>query len=188
MSNNSTLVSRLRVLIAKAFRAEKLYCCIRTSQGLEAANVSEIANDLRAKEWQRAHLQLRSLLNEALSAGGNSELTAQISLLYQRFHRLAEEAVEVAKQEREKLIETLKREEFAHTLKISLELVRLKARGQAYKAVADEVLSALQTSGKVALEAEGAEVDLPEMEEEAASERMIVNSNVIPFRRFQRRL
>lgn len=201
MTNSTTLHSRLRMLVAKTFRAEKLYSSLRKPRNVDTVNISDLANDLRAREWERAHAQFRTALNSALELPSQTALFQRVSALYHKFHNISEECSEKAKTDRDRLIETAEREEFAHSLKLSLELVRIKARAQAHKVISDELSSIIQLAHRAssfARDDSEASASLPvniaatpaeqeEVSEETPS-RLAVNSNVIPFRRFQRRL
>jgi hypothetical protein len=196
MTAPATLNSRLRVLIAKTFRAEKLYSSIRHPRGEKLANVStlaEMANDIRAKEWERCHYQLRVALNDILALGSNSAVLAEILQLRERFYQAAEESNTAVETGTETLLENIRRHEFAHSFRMSLELIRHKARAQASKVVTDELSAVLEASGRnpsaVQQYANNRRtVPTPEKREEepfAGAEEVAVQtrSNVIPLRR-----
>lgn len=154
MSSGPTLHSRLRVLVAKAFRAEKLYSSVNNSKSDRLTNIavlSEAASEIRAKEWQRSHYQLRTAINEILTLGSNALIAEQVAELRDRFLAKAKESATAVERGADELVETARRHEFAHIFKISLELIRLKAQAQACKVVADELASILDVSGRQVL-------------------------------------
>ena len=197
MSSGPTLNSRLRVLVAKTFRAEKLYSSIRNSRGEKLASVtslSEMANDIRAKEWQKSHFQLRTALNDIIALGSSSAVLAELLNLRERFLAKAEESARAVSKGTETLLETAKRHEFAHIFRISVELIRYKARAQANSVIADEIAAVLEASGRnttgvrngadrsMACET-GAQIL---QDEGPVPEKQVVNgppSNVIPLKR-----
>ena len=148
-----TLNSKLRVLVAKTYRAEKLYSSIRNQRNEKSANagaLAEMANDVRAREWERSHYQLRIALNEILSLGSNSAVVAEILRLRERFYQSTAENTALLDTGTEALMENVKRHEFAHAFKLSLELVRCKAKAQAGKVIIDELSAVLESSAKSA--------------------------------------
>lgn len=154
MSSGPTLHSRLRVLVAKAFRAEKLYSSVNNSKSDRLTNIavlSEAASEIRAKEWQRSHYQLRTAINEILTLGSNALIAEQVAELRDRFLAKSKESAAAVERGADELVETARRHEFAHIFKISLELIRLKAQTQACKVVADELASILDVSGRQVL-------------------------------------
>jgi len=195
MTAPATLNSRLRVLIAKTFRAEKLYSSIRNPRGEKLANVStlaEMANDIRAKEWERCHYQLRVALNDILALGSNSAVLAEILQLRERFYQAAEESNSAVETGTETLLENIRRHEFAHSFRMSLELIRHKARAQARKVVTDELSAVLEASGRNMSAAQqyannSRTVPEPEkqVQEPSASAEAVAQprSNVIPLKR-----
>ena len=190
MSSSPTLNSRLRVLVAKTFRAEKLYASVRNVEGGKfstAAGLTEIANDVRAKEWQRCYYQLRQELNDLLSAGAPSLLAETIARLATEFKARAIESAEAINDGSQTLIEATKLHEFAKASKLSIELVKHKARTQAQTAIAEELFAVLHASGR-SKEPSKDEAFVPGMEraERRAAEMQEAieqASNVIPLRR-----
>ncbi len=151
MAAAQTLNSRIRVLIAKTFRAEKLYSSIRSPRTERMSNngtLAELANDVRAKEWERSHYQLRVALNEILALGSNSSVLAEVLRLRERFHNAAQESSAAIENGMESVVDTVRRQEFAHAFKMCIELVRHKSRAQANKVVADELSAVLEASGR----------------------------------------
>src|SRR6188508_750181 len=95
MTANPTLHSRLRVLVAKAFRAEKLYSTVNSSRAERLTNMAalaEAAGDIRAREWQRSHYQLRTSLNDVLGLGNSSAIVKEVVGLRDQFLRRSQEA------------------------------------------------------------------------------------------------
>lgn len=190
---SQTLNSRLRVLVAKSFRAEKLYASLRSIEGAKfsaVSSLSEIANEVRAREWQRSYYELRTALNEILILG--PQVAKELVHLRKRFNDRYLEDKAAVERGVENLRETVAREEFAHVLKLSVELIRHKARVQANKSVADELTAVLQASGFVNSSGEPLDAaDAGERAERAVAvqpvdlESIDVQhpSNVIPLRR-----
>ena len=150
--SNPTLHSRIRVLVAKAFRAERLYGSMRNKQALSGVSeetLGELANDIRAQEWQKSHFLLRRTLNDILaSTTSSSEVAQALALLRDRFKKKGSESAAEVKQLSAHLVEAAGREEFATTLKSSLSLISHKARAQANSVVAEELSALLESSGK----------------------------------------
>jgi hypothetical protein len=151
MSATPTLNSRLRVLVAKAFKAEKLYASIRSPQPETSlpTSLGEMANDVRAKEWQRAHFQLRTALNDILSETSGAQLAAGVHMLRERFIEKANEGARFVDQGRVELADVAKRSEFAHGMKLCMELVRHNARSQAYSVLIEELSAILEGAGRM---------------------------------------
>lgn len=152
MSQGSpTLNSRLRVLVAKTFRAEKLYSSMRCAgDGVAASSTAlvKIANDVRAKEWQVMHSELRAALNELIRVGNSSRVADELEVLYEQYYARFIESTAVLDRGVSALIETSRKQEFAQLLKISAEMIRHKARAQACKVIADELLALLDSVGR----------------------------------------
>jgi hypothetical protein len=149
MSDTQTLNSRLRLLVAKSYRAERLYSSLRaTDAGQRGVGpLSELTNDTRSREWQRCYFELRTGLNDILGQSAPAQVGQAVLALREKFlRRMEEDRLSIA-QGIEALAESAQREEFAHSLKLALELVKCKARAQACKAVADEVTAVLQAVG-----------------------------------------
>jgi hypothetical protein len=191
MTAAPTLNSRLRVLVAKTFRAEKLYSSIPSSQGEKLTNpsrLSQAANDIRAKEWQRSHYQLRSALNEILSEGSSANMTADIVALRQRFLDRAKESSDAVEQGVESTMDTVARHEFAAVFRFSVDLIKHKARAQASQVIAEELSSVLEASGRNVAVGEQSRSMADEREREralrkAAAAAAKIPSNVIPLKR-----
>lgn len=152
MSSSPTLNSRIRVLVAKAFRAEKLYSSVNNAKGDRLSNLAvlaEAASEIRAKEWQRAHYQLRTSLNDILALGNNGLMAREVAILRERFVERANESGATVEEGAQELIDAARRHEFAHTFKLSLELIRRKAQAQASRVIADELGALLDSSGRL---------------------------------------
>lgn len=152
MSSSPTLNSRIRVLVAKAFRAEKLYSSVNNAKGDRLSNLAvlaEAASEIRAKEWQRAHYQLRTSLNDILALGNNGLMAREVAILRERFVERANESGSSVEDGAQELIDAARRHEFAHTFKLSLELIRRKAQAQASRVIADELGALLDSSGRL---------------------------------------
>jgi hypothetical protein len=154
MSQTQTFNSRLRLLVAKSYKAERLYNSLRSEHTFEnpellaritsSSGIAEIANDIRAREWQRSHNELRTVLNELLASGGYVDQARSIARLLENFRTRYDEDRRFVEENIDNLMEAARREEFGHVLRLSLELIRAKSRSQAAKAIADELNSLLQ--------------------------------------------
>lgn len=133
--------------------------------------LSEIANETRAKEWQKVHKELRSCINSILDNSSPSHVLRDVSALRRRFEKRADDAKLAEEQSLNSMIETAQRREFVHSLKLSFELIRLKAAAQANAVVVEELNAVLQGAGST--------VELP-LEEPV--EDIEAPSNVIPFK------
>lgn len=194
MTQPSTLHSRLRVLVARTFRAEQVYSSMRNSSNGQTSHLSELsdmANDIRAKEWQRGHHQLRTALNDLLDQKNQRLLSTEVNALAHRFQGKFEEVLSVIETQKHALIDSTKRQEFAQGLKFSLELIRLNASAQANKVIADELFAVLDSSNRTA---EPPQVSSPDetFEEEqnyqvaavaGGSREGVVRTNVITLHR-----
>ncbi len=192
MSQNQTFNSRLRLLVAKSYKAERLYTSLRSEHTFQnpeqlnrivsASGISEIANDMRAREWQRSHNELRSALNEILSDAPAGHQPRAIAGMLETFRARFDEDRRFVESNLEALVEAAKREEFGLVLKLALELIRAKSRAQASKAIADELNSVLQPLGVETRSRPGSgSPDLAEQGTKPAREDL--PSNVIPLRR-----
>jgi len=123
---------------------------MKSSSGAKTplATVSEVANDVRAKEWQAAHYELRNSLNEILEIGYPAKTVQELIRLRTVFSQRAENDLRELEQGISAITEAACREEFAQALRLSVELIRLKARSQVHKALADEVSGVLGTGSR----------------------------------------
>lgn len=189
MAEGPTLNSRLRILVAKTFKAEKLYASVRNAQSFRfegSQSATEIANEIRAREWQDAHGQLRTVLNEVLGYGATQQMIARLLKLRNEFLAEAEKHFQAVEMGIKAINETARRQEFAYVLKLSAELIRHKARGQACKVIADELNAVLDSSGRVqstirVFNALDEMNDVPQVEAQATPEEL--PANVIPLSR-----
>ncbi|MBP9837951.1 MAG: hypothetical protein KBC84_04485 [Proteobacteria bacterium] len=195
MASRSTLNSRLRILVAKAFRAEKLYSTNNTSRSERLTNVSalnEAASEIRAKEWQKAHYYLRTSLNEILNVSNNSTVVQQVSILKNHFTAKAEEGMNLLDGYNSEAISAIKRNEYAHVFRLSIELIRVKAQIQASRVISDELTAVLDGSeinaknvaGVIAKQKDSSTIDAVDALNNAiielnAKEASKVNANVI---------
>lgn len=179
MSSSPTLHSRLRVLVAKAFRASQLYSSMRT--GVKTPqNLGELANDVRARVWHQSHSELQLALNDVLALGSSSEIVSKIIQLRLRFDKRALDAQKLLERGTDRLVESANRHEFVTSLKASMDLVKFKAEMQATRVIADELGDILGGRGKgKEAEPEDSHVDDLVKDVQAPS----LPSNVIPLRR-----
>lgn len=175
MSSSPTLHSRLRVLVAKTFRASQLYSSMRTGRGDNGSNLSEVANDARAAIWYRVHADLQAGLNDALELPSASQVALRVAQLKQEFEKSARDAELTMAAGSERLVQSISRQEFSTTFKTSLELIKCKARMQASRVIAEELESILSNSRAQQPQVDSMFGDAPEKSAEA--------SNVIPLRR-----
>ena len=144
MASTSTISSRLRKLVAKVFHAEKLYSSVAGTSVLKSTLLSEITNDLRAREWSKTHSELRQALNGILSEGGDSAAyRRRVVALRGSFLNRLKDIESLAARETELLQKSLDRRSYSHLLKISITLNRLKARAQSVNAIVQELSSVL---------------------------------------------
>ena len=197
MAEQATLISRMRVLVARTYKAERLYASMRRGSGRSfpgSAALSAMANETRAGEWQEVHSKMRLALNDILEQNSSKELISLVLRLREEFRQISANSGSLFQERIEKLAESVKKEEFVHASKQSLELVKIKARLQASNAVVEELTGILSASGRKNLEIDsqaqapiqlvgdtplGEDLDIPE-KIEANSGRL---RNVIPFRR-----
>ena len=140
-----TLSSKLRVLIAKSFKAEKLYASMSGTGIDQRASVrAELANEVRAKEWERSYHQLRISLNKIVSEGKSVEFALELERLKKAFQKSSLESLEKIKSGQREMSDALGREEFAFVYKASLEMIRYKARHEACKIASQELDSLLE--------------------------------------------
>ena len=151
MAEKATLHSRLRVLVARTFKAEKLYASMqrKSTPGFPGpAALSELANDIRAREWQRIHAELRGAVNEILENCPVGQVGVKVNQLKEEYLILAQASNKEFTESMSSLLEAAQKEEFTRTAKKSMELVRLKARLQAAQAVSEELTGILSLCGK----------------------------------------
>jgi len=195
MKAQSTLYSKLKVLVAKLYKAEKLYASMRNtatdsrlsnhkhpknaqdsdsgfakSSNLRAKRVVqrlepvaklgplsssdnfpsgfliEHANEIRSQEWYRVHNCFRVKLNNILSEGNTSSLSLDLNKLWHDFCCDFENAESCIHEARTIARDAIEKEEYAHLLKISSELIKRKAHLQALKVIHDELQALISPS------------------------------------------
>lgn len=228
MKAQSTLYSKLKVLVAKLYKAEKLYASMRntasdsrlsdhkhpyktqdsTSSSANSSNnlrsrrvvhrlepstsklggisssdifpsgvLIDHANEIRSLEWYRVHNSFRVKLNDILSEGNTSSLSLDLNRLWHDFCCDFEHAESCIHEARAIACDAIEKEEYAHLLKISSELIKRKAHLQALKVIHDELqvlISPLRQKNSRTMSVETLDV---------ASHDSIQASNVIPLRR-----
>ncbi len=175
MSSSPTLHSRLRVLVAKTFRASQLYSSMRTGRGESSGNLAEISNDVRAGVWYKVHAELQAGLNEALDLGSPAQVVTKVAQLKQHFEKMSSDAQHIIERGSERLVQSVHRQEFSTTFKASLELIKCKAKMQASRVIADELESILGSTR--------ASSQVDSLFEQGTEEHAGQASNVIPLRR-----
>lgn len=169
---SSTLSSRLQVLIAKSFKAEKLYNSM-IADSSNTINVATLSNEVRAKQWAKTYNKLRKELNSILSIKASStEVIDKLLSLHDNFQCSLNQCANDLDHEHDKIKEALCRAEYAVIYKSSLDLIKLQSKLQSTQVVCDEILALLET--KKAKILEPIELDRPLVEQ---------NNKVIPFRR-----
>jgi len=141
MPISPTVNSKLRVLIAKTYKAEKLFLSMKSSSsaGFEHKKLIELANNVRADVWGHIHSDLRKSLNAIVNSDSSVNVTNEINRLKSSFRAVIEEKNRQLEKTKQMLFEMGTRSEFIHTMKLSLELVRLKATIQANQTIIDEL-------------------------------------------------
>ncbi|MBL7663218.1 hypothetical protein JNK13_10765 [bacterium] len=177
MSSQSTVGSRLRVLVAKSYRAEQLYASMRHSLSNKPEVITDITNDYRAQVWLKAHQELRIKLNEIIGLPYGVGVQELIKLKAQ-FERKVSESNIVIERVSKKLAECSDKQEFASVVKLGLELVQYKSQAQAFQVVADELKDVL---------AGNAERNAKPSEQAASNDDQVKDqaseaSNVVQFR------
>ena len=198
MSDGATLNSRLRVLVAKTFRAERFYSAVHNVNQAMVGSISvltEAANDMRAQEWYKSHHNLRLALNAVLKAGLSAESIGELIALRDKYAGLAADSARRVEVGSALLAVAANKEEFGQSLRMSFELIQHKASAQANRAIAAELSSVLEFAGKSAtlqkklLDSIGsiapASPAVEKISDSVSSEspEMLPNSNVIPLRR-----
>lgn len=168
----STLYAKLKILVAKLYKAEKLYASMRRPLNSEHNNISgasrlashkvmslagkrpkeinrdttfssgiliEHANEIRSLEWYEVHHTFRLHLNDILSRGNSVNLGLELNNLWHEFCAEFTLAESYLKESRSHAADAIEKEEYAHLLKISSDLIKRKARIQALKVINDEL-------------------------------------------------
>jgi len=145
MSTSHTLGSKLKVLIAKSFKAEKLYASM-TGSGIDQKNSVrvELANEVRAREWQRSYYQLRVVLNKLVSENKITNIVEDLERVKLAFLKKSSDSLQEIKSGRDAMSDALTRDEFAFVYRSSLEMIRHKARSEAYHVAAQEIDALLE--------------------------------------------
>lgn len=167
MSSSPTLGSKLRVLIAKSFKAEKLYAAMSGNGIDQRSSVRvELANEVRAREWERSYHQLRLALNKLVSEVPASNAVSELNKIKHGFLRRSEQSLMDIESGRAAMQDALDREEFAFVYKASLEMIKHKARAQACGVAAQEIDVLLEQRGKGGEEIDSIEpYDLDDLDE-----------------------
>ena len=173
---SSTLTSRLQVLIAKSFKAEKLYNSMLVNSG-DSINVASLSNEVRAKEWAKTYNRLRKELNAILTSSTNStDLIDALLNLHEGFQQTLNQCAIDLDFAHDKIKEALTRAEYAVIYKSSLDLIKFQSRLQSTQVVCDEVLALMETKKSKIMEP----IELDQPINESTSGK---SSKVIPFRR-----
>ncbi len=173
----SSLHAKLKILVAKLYKAEKLYASMRrhpastytassgasrlSPGGKTHGKVSSLsgahpkdsskdstftsgiliehANEIRSLEWYEVHHSFRVQLNDILSRGSTSNLSLELNNLWHDFCADFSLAESYLKEARALAYDSMEKEEYAHLLKLSSDLVKRKSRIQALKVIHDEL-------------------------------------------------
>ena len=146
---NHTLNSRLRILVAKTYRAERMYASMRNSAGASAPSMTTVANEVRASEWQLSHEQLRRSLSAMVQRSGTSAIADELEALLGKFSRKVSASKKALEQGTEFAKRSLGRKEYTEVLNGALDLVKHKARVQSCSLVVDELITLLEYCGRV---------------------------------------
>jgi hypothetical protein len=186
---SSSLHAKLKILVAKLYKAEKLYASMRrplTSDHIPASSKTlsgasrlspsskhhgsfsgsspresmkdstsfssgiliEHANEIRSLEWYEVHNSFRIKLNDILSRGSTPNLSLELNNLWHDFCSDFSLAESYLKETKSLAHNAMEKEEYAHLLKLSSDLVKRKARIQALKVIHDELESLINHEAK----------------------------------------
>lgn len=183
---SSTLSSRLKVLVAKSFKAERLYgsmvLTLTDKQESELAERAKLTNEIKAREWQKSYNKLRIGLNSILSEETNIiSVTERLLKLDAEFRAQVISSNEDLEKISLAIKEALTRGEYAVVYRRAMDLVKYQSIIQASQVISEEILALLETKKAAApiIEAKLAEVKSAEVQEESPREK----SKVIPFMR-----
>lgn len=219
----SSLHAKLKILVAKLYKAEKLYASMRRPLSgnnkisgasrlgsLNTSNKSQInlagnipvkklddsnfssgiliehANEIRSLEWYDVHHTFRVQLNDILSRGNTPNLSLELNSLWHSFCKDFTLAETYIKETKSLALDAMQKEEYAHLLKLSSDLVKRKARIQALKVINDELEALISFDKKIKGSFEFAPNQSPSAESNLSSSKTNDNSapsNVIPLRR-----
>ena len=146
--SSPTLKSKLRVLVAKTYRAERMYSSMRNSSGASLPAINSIVNEVRAREWQLANEQLRRTVSELIKLSNTTLIANELEALLESYNSRIESSRLAMSDGSQELNSSLERDEFVDLFKGSLELVRLKARVQSLSVVLDEITVLLESCGR----------------------------------------
>ena len=181
-TSSTTLHSRLKVIIAKSFRAEKLYASMKNDRGsasFEGTRVVDYANTIRAEVWQQTHYQLRKALSEIITLGNSSEIITALCGLFSEITALVDRHLKRIEELKSEIKEDCDRQEFVHCLKLSVDLVRCKSFIQVNQLIADELHEIIKYSKKASNSAK----DTAPVECADIPESSTTNSNIILFQK-----
>ncbi len=113
MAEQATLISRMRVLVARTYKAERLYASMKRGSGRPfpgAAALSSMANEARAGEWQEMHAKMRLALNEILDNNSAKELVSLVLRLRDEFMQVSASSGAMFEERLEKLSDAIRKE------------------------------------------------------------------------------
>lgn len=171
---SSTLSSRLKVLVAKSFKAERLYgsMVVNLTGQLESefTERAKLSNEIKAREWQKSYNKLRIGLNSIISEESNAiAVTERLLKLEADFRAQVVRSNEELEKISLAIKDALTRGEYAVVYRRSMDLVKYQSRIQASQVVCEEILALLETKKQT--------MSLPVEIVEAPKEK----SKVIPF-------
>jgi hypothetical protein len=142
MLNDSTINSRLRELINRAYNAEKLHLTRKSPSivdGLEHKKLQELSHNVSAEVWSNMNAELRKALIKIMHDKQTAGILDELSKLKRHFILLSESKAKQLEKTQQVLFEMGERSEFYSTLSLSLDLIKLKSMIQASKAVVGEI-------------------------------------------------
>ncbi|MDR2338443.1 MAG: hypothetical protein LBE20_07400 [Deltaproteobacteria bacterium] len=151
MLNDSTINSRLRELINRAYNAEKLHLTRKTTsiiEGLEHKKLQELSHNVSAEVWSNINAELRKALIKMIHDKKVTNILDELNKLKQHFFLLSETKNKQLEKNKQVLLEMGERCEFYNTLNLSLDLVKLKSIIQASKAVIGEINYVIGSNNK----------------------------------------
>lgn len=176
----SNLSTKLRALVARSFKAEKLY----SSSAKEAEGSLEarsMATEVKAKEWGIQYNKLRVALNRMIREVPASEMTKSVYELSLDSAQTVSECDYATTRLKMEVPVASKKQEYSRLMSLSKQLLQVSARRQAAHSIHEELVSILESSmGRKAFNAMKASSDTgsPDNQNSIVVEE---SSNVIAF-------
>lgn len=115
---------------------------MRSAQILTAdpnRSIKLLSNDIKARQWQDAHIELRQKLNEVLRISERKTAIDEMLVIRSLFYGRLTESEDVIANSDSIIFSAVKREDYGCVMQTALELSRHKARLQTYKVIVDEL-------------------------------------------------